>query len=131
MDECNLRAEKPSPWMLVDELGARVLELAERLLEVGALERHVMHAGAAPGEEAPDRRVFPGRRQELHARVADEERDRDDALLGKSVAVLDRRPEESLVRRDRFLEVVDRDAEMMDAADPHAVDAIGARLAQS
>jgi len=129
MDECDLRAEEPSPRMLVDELGAGLGERAKRLFDVRALERDVMHTRAAAGEEAPHRRILARRRQELHARVADEERGRDDSLFGERVAMLHRRAEQPLVGRDRLFEVVNRDAEMMDAADPHAVDAIRGRRA--
>ena len=125
MDECDLGAEKPSPRMLVDQLGAGLGERTERLFDVGALERDVMHAGAAAGKEAPDRRVLSRRREQLHAAAPDEERGRLDALLGERIAVLHRRAEQPLVRRDGLFEVLDRDTEMMDAADPHAIDAIG------
>ena len=49
-----------------------------------------------------------------------------DALLAERLAMLEPRAEERLVRRDRLVEIGDRDAEVMDPR-PHAGDAIARR----
>ena len=115
--------KSPRRGMLVDQLGARRLELAQRSLEIRACERDVMHAGAATREKAADRRVGAGRSEQLDAALADEERHRLDPLGLERAAMLDDRPEQPLVRRDRLVEILDGDAEMMDPADAHSRDA--------
>lgn len=128
MDKSDLAPEEPAPRMLVDQLCAGGRELAQRALEIRAGKRDVVHAGPAPGEEATDGRVLAGGLEQLDPAVADEQRDRLNALLLERVAMLDRRPEQPLVGCDRVVEALDRDAEMMDAADAHASDASGATL---
>ena len=54
---------------------------------------------------------------------ADENRGRLDALIGHHRAVLELRAEQPLVRPERLVEVLDRDAEMMDGARFHTRDA--------
>ena len=64
-----------------------------------------------------------GRRQgwlsNLHLGARDPERGGFDALLENGVAVLDSRAEESLVRVDRLVQIVDRDSQVMDAPRLH------------
>ena len=56
--------------------------------DVVRLERDVVHAGPAPGEEAADRCVLAGRREQLDPALTDQERRGFDSLLGECVAVL-------------------------------------------
>ena len=83
-----------------------------------------MHAGAAAREKAADGRVFAGRREQLDAPVANHHGRGLDALVGHRGAVLERGAEQALVGRQRFVEVGDGDAEVMDAASDHEADAI-------
>ncbi len=105
------------------------VEIAERIPDVVGLERDVVHRLASPCQEAPDRRVLAGRREQLDTAVAHEERDRFDALRLQRVAKLDARAEQPLVGRDRLVEISNGDAEVMDAADVHARDATGCSVA--
>jgi hypothetical protein len=126
MDERDLEPEEPASRERVDELRTRRLELLERGREILGPESDVMHPRPAPREEAPDRCVLAGGAHELEAAVADEHGCRLDALLHEWLAMLDLCAEEALVRRDRLVEVVDGNAEVMDAARPHSRDAIRA-----
>lgn len=124
MDERDFEAEQPLSRKGLDELRARRLELLERAREVLGSECNVVHSRPAPREEAPDGRVVAGRAHQLEATLADEQRGGLDTLLDERLAMLDARVEEALVRRDRIVEIDDRDAEVMDA--PHPRDAIRA-----
>jgi hypothetical protein len=125
MDERNLESEQAAPRYAVDQLRTSGLELLERPREVLSPEGDMVHAGAAPGEEAPDRGVLAGRGDELEASVSDEDRGGLDTLVFERLPILEPRGEEPLVRRDRLVEVDHRDAEVMDTS--HAGDAIRAR----
>ena len=95
------------------ELGPHVLDL------VG----DVVHPGAAFGQELAHRRFLAERREQLDPPGADQQRGRLDALVVDLGAVLDLGAEEALVGLDRLVEVVDGDAEVVDAADLHGSDA--------
>ena len=124
MDEHELDPEEPDPWT-VDELRPFSLQPLDGCEKVRCRERDVVHPRSPPGDEAADGRIVAGRRHELDATLADEQRCRLDPLLGVRLAVLEACSEERLVRRDRLVEIGDGDPEMMDA--PHAGDAIRAR----
>src|SRR4026208_1694283 len=70
----------------------------------------MVHAGTASHEEATDGRVVPGGCHELDATLADEQRRCLDALIDDRLAFLEARPEESLVRCDRLVEIGHGDA---------------------
>jgi len=124
MDKNELDPEEADA-RLVDELRARGLQPVERRREVLGLEGDVMHPWTASCNEAADGRVLARRRHELDATRADEERRGLHALLDERFAVLETSLEERLVRRDRLVEVRDRDADVMDAL--HGRDAIRER----
>ena len=126
MDERDLQAEEAFVRLGVDQLRAFLAQLVERGADVVDLIRDVMHAGPPLGEEAADRRVVATRRDELEPAGAHEHRRGLDALVGHERTVLDLRAEETPVRIDRFVEVADGDAEMMNAARVHAADGTGA-----
>jgi len=125
MKERDLEAEEPAPGALVDELDAVPRQAVELGPDVGDLERDVVHPGTALGEELPHRRVGTESGQELDPSVPDTEGGRLDALLDEPLAVLELRAEEAAVRRDRCVEILDGDPDVMDAA--HVTDAIRAR----
>ena len=79
--------------------------------------------GAARGEEPADGRVVAERREQLDPAAADEHRRRLDALVGHRRAVLELGAEQPRVRPERLVEILDGDAEMMDAARVHTRDA--------
>ena len=57
------------------------------------------------------------RREQLDVALADVEQDRLDAVLGDRLAMDERHPEGSLVERDRGVEVLDGDADVVDPAE--------------
>src|SRR3712207_1507523 len=114
MNERDLEAEQAVPRLGVDQLGAAVGELGERRPDVVDLVRDVVHPGAALGEELADGRLVAERREQLDAALAEAERRRLDSLVGDRLPVLERRPEEALVRRDRLVEVGYGHAEVVD-----------------
>ena len=119
MDECDLEAEEALARLGVDQLGARVREPAELGADVLDLVGDVVHAGTALREDAADGRVRDERREQLDPAGADEDGRRLDALVLDAGPVLELGAEEALVGRERLVQVVDGDAEMVDAAGDH------------
>ena len=117
MDKGDLQAEEATARGDVDQLGALGRQLLERGADVVDLVGDVVDAGAALGEEAADRGVVPGRREQLEPGIADEDGGRLDALVGDELTVLDDATEQALVRRDALVEVGDGDADVMDPPD--------------
>ena len=124
MDERDLETEEPAPRHAVDQVRTCGLELVEGGEQVLRLERDVVHPRAAPCEEAPDRRIVVSRRHELDPTRAQKERRRLHSLLLERLAVLELGAEEALVGGDRLVEVGHRETEVVNAANPHAGDAI-------
>src|SRR6266542_3404933 len=123
MDEGNLEAEEPAPRALVDQLGAACRQLVERSADVFDFDRKMVQPRTAAGEELADRRLLAEGGEQLDAAAADAHGRRLDALLGDGLAVLEPGAEESVVRGQRRVEIVDGDAEVMDSARLHAADA--------
>src|SRR3989442_10216694 len=119
MEEGYLEPEETRPGLAVDELDTVRRESVQLGLHVVDLERDVVHPGPALGHELADGRVLAERAKQLDPALADEERRRLDALLDDGVAVLEPSPEQPLVRVDRLVEILDRDAEVMDSARRH------------
>src|SRR5262245_38576029 len=119
MDERDLLAEEAPPRPLVDQLGTLGGELVECGADVVDLERDVVHPGTALREELADGRVLAERGQQLDAVGADPQRRRFHALLLDGLAVLELGAEEPLVGRERLVEVVDRNTEVVDAVRLH------------
>jgi len=124
MDERDLESEEPAPRHAVDQLRSRRLQLIERREQVLGLEGDVVHSRAPACEEAPDGGVVVGRRHELDTTRAQKERRGLHSLLLERLAVLELRAEEPLVRGDGLVEVGHRETEVVNAANPHAGDAI-------
>src|SRR5215218_7591139 len=123
MDERHLEAEQTASRALVDQLSAFGRQLAERDADVLDLVRDVVHPLAALREEPAEVRVLPERDEQFDAVAADQHRDRLDTLLLEDCPMLELRVEEPRVRRDGLVEIVHRDADVMDAAGDHAADA--------
>ena len=125
MNESDLEAEEPRTRVLVDQVGARTDELGQRRAEIAHLVGDVVHPRAALRQKATNRRVFFQRFEELHPSRADTERRSPHALVIHGGGVLDLRAEETLVRDERRIEVLDRDTQMVDPPCGHAGDSIG------
>ena len=123
MDERDLEAEEAWTRDLVDQRHVVGLEPLELGGDVGDLEGDVVHPRAALGQEPPDRSVLAGRFEQLYPPLADPHRGRTHALLVDRGLVLDLGAEEPCVGRERLVEVVDGNAEMVDAAGLHGGEA--------
>jgi len=124
VDERDFEPEEPAPGSFVDQLRAAGSKLVEGRADVLDLVRDVVHARAARGEKFADRRLVTERGEQLDAVGADPQRRRLDALVRNGLAMLEPRAEEPLVGRQRLLEVLDGDTEVMNPARLHAADAI-------
>jgi hypothetical protein len=74
----------------------------------------VVQARASLGEELAHCGVGTERLEQLDVAVADIEQDSLDALLGDRLAVNERHPEHVAVALERFVDVVDGDADVVD-----------------
>jgi len=124
MDERNLEPEQASTRAFVDQIRTRARELHERPVEIAHLVGDMVHPGPPLREEAADRRVFAERLEQLHSTVADADRRGFDTLIWHRRSVLDPSAEQPLVCRERGVEVLDRDPQVMDPSRLHASDAI-------
>lgn len=120
MDKRDLQAEEPPARARIDQLGPLGRELVESGADVVDLECDVMHPGAPLREELADRRVLAECSQQLDPVRTDAQRRGLDALLLERLAVLELGPEEPVVRRERRIEIVDGDAQVMNAMRLHA-----------
>ena len=76
-----------------------------------------MQARALLGEELADGRVVAERREQLDVVLPDVEEHGVDALLGDRLPVHEGHGEVALVERDRGVDVGDRDADVVNAAE--------------
>ena len=131
MDEGDLEAEEALSGLGVDQLGACGGEPVELGLHVVDLVRDVVHTRPALGEKPADGCLVAERREQLDAPLADEHGGGFDTLVRDVGPMLDLGAEQALVRLDGRVEVVNGDAEMVDAAGPHGSDAIEALVLES
>src|SRR5712691_970405 len=124
MDEGDLEAEESFARLLVDQIGAGACETRDRLLHVRDFVGDVVHSRPALGDEAADGRIFGERLEQLHASTSDADGSSLDALVRDGGAVFDLRAEQSLVGRERGVEILHGDAEMVNARRVHPRDAI-------
>jgi hypothetical protein len=125
MDESDLEAEEALPRLGVDQLGACRREPFELDADVVDLVGDVMHARPAARQEPADGSLGTERGKQLDTAGADQHRRRLDPLVIDLCPVLELGAEETLVRVDGLVEVVNGHAEMVDAAGSHGSDAIG------
>jgi hypothetical protein len=123
MDECDLKPKEALPRSVVDQLGPFSREPPELHEDILDLVGDMVHSRAALCEEPADRRFFTERRKQLDATRADEHRCGFDTLFFDTGSVLELGAEQALVRVEGVVQVVDGDAEMMDAAGAHGSDA--------
>ena len=125
MDERDFQTEQPLTRRVVDQVRPRIGKLRERRTEVRDLVGDVMHARSALRQEAADGRVPAERLEQLDASLADPERRRSYTLVSHRGLFLQLGPEETPVRDEREVQIVDRNAEVMDPARLHGGDASG------
>ena len=123
MHERDLESEEALARGIVDQVGSGVGQVCEGRLQIPDLVGDVVHAGPALRQEPADRGVGAERLEQLDAPVTDSQGRRADSLLVHRRAMLDLGAKKLLVRLQRLIEVVDSDAEMMDALRPHADEA--------
>src|SRR5438034_6552864 len=82
VDERDLEPEEAAVRLLVDQLDALGRETSELVPQIADFVRHVMHPGAALGQELADRRLLAERCQQLDAALATPVSVRFHALLG-------------------------------------------------
>ena len=119
MNECDLEPEKALPRLLVDQLGTLGRQPPELQEDVLDLVCDMVHSRAPVCEELADGSLLAERGEQLDPTGADEYGCGFDALFLDAGPVLELGAEEALVRLERVVQVVDGDAEMMDAAGPH------------
>ena len=123
MNERDLQAEQSFARRVVDQVGAGARELLEGGPHVGDLVRDVMHPRPALGEEPPDRGVVAGGLEQLDPAFADPERGRAHTLAVHGGLMLHLGAEQPRIRGERLVEVVNRNAEVMDSLCLHGSEA--------
>jgi hypothetical protein len=119
MDERDLVPAEPAPKHGLDQRRSARAELGGGRSDVGNLERDVVQAGPSPLEEPSDRRVRAQRGDELDTPSSDQEVGRLDAFVLDAPSQLDGGVEQTLVRRDRLLEIVDRERDVVNGVHLH------------
>jgi diacylglycerol kinase (ATP) len=119
-------AEHPVARRLVDRLQAGGAQAGERGRDVVDPVGDVVEAGAAPDQEAADGRVLAERRKQLDVAVSDAKQRGLDALRLDRLAVNERHAVGVAVECDRGVEVNDRDADVVDAAEHEGECTLGA-----
>lgn len=119
MDERDLEAEEPRSRLRIDQICTGSRELGQRRAEVAHLVRDVMHAGTALRQEPADRRVLGERLEQLDPPRSDAKRRCTHALILNRRTVFHLGAEETLVRRERRIEILDRDTQMVDPPRRH------------
>jgi hypothetical protein len=119
VNERDLEPEEAFPRLGVDQLGAGALELGERQAQVVHLEGDVVHPRPALREELPTGVSAPSDASSSTRLSPTRSEAASTPCSRTGVAVLDSRAEESLVRVDRLVQIVDRDSQVMDAPRLH------------
>jgi hypothetical protein len=114
VDERDAPVVGAAPRGLVDESGAASFHFEEGLLQVTHANANVVQAFAALGEEAGDFGVGPRGRDELDAAVAGRGEAHRQTAVGQGLAPVDLEAQEVTIGGDRALEVLDRDADVID-----------------
>jgi hypothetical protein len=128
MHEGDLEPEHAAPGLRVDQLRTRFGQIRDRKPHVVDLVGDMVHPGPPLREEASHRRIVAQGGEQLDSALADPHRRRLDTLLLDALAMLESAAEQTLVRRDRLVEVRNRDAYMMDTPCLHEDDVTVAPL---
>src|SRR6266511_261379 len=121
MDEGDLHPVQAGLRLRVDQLRALGVELGQRTGEIGDVVRDVVHAGASLRQELPHRRFVSQRGEQLDPALSDEHGGGLDSLSLHRLPLLEAGPEQALVGLDGLVQVLDRNAEMVDSARLHRV----------
>lgn len=113
MDESHFEAEHTAARRLVDQLGAGIRQMREGGADVVDLVRDVVHPRAALREEAADRGVLAERAEQLEPALPDADGRGLDTLLLHPRALLEACAEQALVRVERAVEILDREAHVV------------------
>ena len=113
MDESDLEPEHSATRGLVDQLRASVREVREGGTHVLDLVRDVVHTRAALCEEPADGRVVAERAQQLEPARSDADRRSLNSLFLDARPVLEPGAEETLVRDEGAVQVVDGETDVM------------------
>src|SRR4051794_8183292 len=120
--EGHARSPDARPRRLVDEPKPRGPQALELGLDVGRLVGDVVKPRPVLGQELADGRVRAQRRQQLDVALADVEQDGLDALGLHRLAVDEVEVEVGVVERERRVEVLDGDADVVDAREHAAAE---------
>ena len=123
MHERDLEAEQPFAGRGVDQVGSRDLKFGERRTHIAYLVRDMVHPRPAPGEKPPDGSVVAGRLEQLDPTLADPNRGRAHTLAVHGGLMLHLGAEQPRIRGERLVEVVNRNAEVMDSLRLHGSEA--------
>ena len=113
MKERDPAVTDPTAGLLVDQPEPPGPALLEHLCDVRAAVGGVMEPRPPLGEKTPDRSVVAERLEQLDVGLADTQQRCLDALLGDRLAMLQRHPEALRIELDRRVQILDRDAEVV------------------
>jgi hypothetical protein len=114
MRERDAAAADALPRLGVDQLDPLLLQVGQRGVDVRDGVRYVVKPRSLLREELADGGVVAQRAEQLDMAVAHVEQHRLDALRFHGLAVHERHPERILVERDRGVEILHRDADVVD-----------------
>src|SRR5258705_5333050 len=114
MDEGHERAFGARPRLVVHEPDAARLQLRQRGADVGDAQRNVVEARTAPLDVLRDRRIGGGRLEQLDRRLTGRNEVRPDALRIDLLGHLHLETERVVKERERFPEVLDGDADVVE-----------------
>jgi hypothetical protein len=122
MNEGDLEPEEASPRLVVDQLGALLGEIGQSRANVVHLIGDVMHSRSPASDEPTHRRVVAERREKLDAAVADANRRRLHTLSFHELAMFEPAAEQTLIRRHCRVEVLHRNADVVNSQRIHPPD---------
>ena len=114
VDERDQRAFRARPRRLVDQPHALRLQLRQRRRDVVDAQRDVVDAGPALLDVLRDRRIGRRRFEQLERRLADRNEVRAHPLRRHLLGRLDLEPERVAIERQRRVEVLDRNADVIE-----------------
>ena len=126
VNERHQRAFGAGPRLLVDQPHAARFELREDRADVLDPQRDVMQAGAALLEIPGNRRVRRGRFEELELGLANRYEMRADVLRHDLFRRLDLEAKRVAIKRKRGLEILDRNADVIEESLHHFSDGLKA-----
>src|ERR1700686_4920703 len=115
MYEGDASAVKADARLGVDQLEACRTGRQERGGDVGDAVRDMVKARSALGDELSHRRVLPQRRHELDLALADAQERCFETFMLAGGAMHELRAQRAFIQADRFIEVRDGDADVVDA----------------